>query len=43
MLSNGTAVGIAGEVHPEILERFNLTVPVALAELDIDLLLNAQS
>ncbi len=42
-LSNGTPVGIAGEVHPEILERFNLTVPVVLAELDIDLLLNAPS
>ncbi|MEO0050607.1 MAG: phenylalanine--tRNA ligase subunit beta [candidate division WOR-3 bacterium] len=33
-----TPVGICGEVHPEVLERFNLTVPVALAEIDIQTL-----
>lgn len=33
---NDVQAGTMGEVRPEILERFSLRVPVALAELDVD-------
>ncbi|MCI0491778.1 MAG: phenylalanine--tRNA ligase subunit beta [Planctomycetes bacterium] len=32
---NGKALGIVGEVHPEVLANFGLTHPVALAELSL--------
>lgn len=36
MLSvNGDAIGILGEVHPQVLTNFGLTYPVALAELTL--------
>jgi phenylalanyl-tRNA synthetase beta chain len=31
----GKAVGVLGEVHPEVLTNFGLTFPVALAELTL--------
>jgi phenylalanyl-tRNA synthetase beta chain len=31
-------VGLIGEVHPEVLERFKLVQPTALFELDLDAL-----
>ncbi len=40
VLQNPKPIGIAGEVHPEILERFGLTVPVVLAEIDITYLVS---
>jgi len=36
--ADNSPVGTCGEVHPQILERFNLTVPVVLAEIDIQTL-----
>lgn len=33
--ANGEVAGFGGEVHPEILERFGIGVPVVLAELEI--------
>ncbi|MCL6465191.1 MAG: phenylalanine--tRNA ligase subunit beta [candidate division WOR-3 bacterium] len=36
--SSGKRVGILGEVHPEVLERFGLTVPLVMAEVDIECL-----
>lgn len=33
--AGGDQIGVMGEVDPEVLERFGLTVPVVLAELDI--------
>lgn len=36
--ANGTRVGFGGEVHPEILERFGIGVPVVMAELQIETL-----
>ncbi|MGQ9678591.1 MAG: phenylalanine--tRNA ligase subunit beta [bacterium] len=35
IVAGGERIGVMGEVHPEILERFGLTVPVVLAEIDI--------
>ncbi len=32
---NGNSIGILGEVHPQVLENFGLTFPVALAELTL--------
>ena len=37
---SGTRVGIFGEINPAVLEAFNLTVPSAGGELDLDLLLS---
>ena len=36
ILVNGTDVGIIGEVHPEVLSNHELTVPVAVSEINID-------
>ncbi|MGB9742920.1 MAG: phenylalanine--tRNA ligase subunit beta [bacterium] len=38
----GATAGWCGEVHPEVLERFGLTVPVVLAEIEIGRLLGDQ-
>ncbi len=32
---NGKKVGVFGEIHPEVLERFEITMPVAGFELDL--------
>jgi phenylalanyl-tRNA synthetase beta chain len=37
----GAVAGWCGEVHPEVLERFGLTVPVVLAELEVGKLFGA--
>ncbi|NPV14321.1 phenylalanine--tRNA ligase subunit beta [candidate division WOR-3 bacterium] len=34
--SSGKRVGILGEIHPEVLERFGLTVPLVMAEIDVE-------
>lgn len=34
--ARGKRVGILGEIHPEVLERFGLTVPLVMAEIDIE-------
>lgn len=40
VLANGQPVGVVGELHPQALERFDLTTPVvACFELDLGLLL----
>lgn len=33
--AGGNQIGVMGEIHPGVLERFGLTVPVVLAEIDI--------
>ncbi len=35
IIVNGTKVGVFGEVHPEVLEKFELTMPVAAFEIDL--------
>jgi phenylalanyl-tRNA synthetase beta chain len=35
ILVGGKAVGVIGSVHPEVIEGFGLTTPVALCELRI--------
>lgn len=39
IISNGKAIGVFGEVHPEILENRSITVPCFAAEIDADMLL----
>ncbi|MCD6464095.1 phenylalanine--tRNA ligase subunit beta [Candidatus Woesearchaeota archaeon] len=38
---NDKPLGFAGEVHPEILERFNFEKPIVIAELNLELLFKA--
>ncbi len=35
ILMNGVAIGVIGEVHPEVLERWQVTVPVSVFELSV--------
>jgi phenylalanyl-tRNA synthetase beta chain len=39
ILYQGKAVGVFGEIHPAVLEAWNITMPCAGAEVDLDLLL----
>ena len=36
ILSNGKELGICGEIHPSVLEKWELEMPVAAMELDIN-------
>jgi len=40
LIVDGKDVGIMGEIHPELLEKFELPNPVAVAEIDLDRLNN---
>ena len=40
ILSQGRPIGLLGEVHPEVLEHWQIGVPVAALELEIDRLLD---
>ncbi|MCD6371367.1 MAG: phenylalanine--tRNA ligase subunit beta, partial [Candidatus Aenigmarchaeota archaeon] len=40
ILVNGKEVGIFGELHPEVLKRWNLEMPVVALEINIDFLQN---
>jgi phenylalanyl-tRNA synthetase beta chain len=39
MLYQGNAIGVFGEVHPQVLENWGLSVPCIAAEIDIEALL----
>ena len=39
ILVKGAKVGVFGEVHPQVLENWSITMPSTLAELDLDLLM----
>lgn len=39
----GKQVGILGELHPQVLENWGVTVPCAVIELDLDLLQSTES
>jgi phenylalanyl-tRNA synthetase beta chain len=39
ILLKGRSVGVIGEISPVMLNKFQLLYPVALAELDVDALL----
>ena len=41
ILCGGRAVGIMGEVHPEVLQNWGITMPCACLELDLDLVASA--
>ena len=37
----GNQIGVFGEIHPEVLENWGVTVPCTAAEIDLDSLINA--
>ncbi|MDR3144714.1 MAG: phenylalanine--tRNA ligase subunit beta [Treponema sp.] len=37
----GRSIGVFGEIHPEVLERWGIAVPCTAAEIDLDALLEA--
>jgi phenylalanyl-tRNA synthetase beta chain len=39
--AQGTVVGVVGELHPEVASRFEIDVPCAVVEVDLDALLAA--
>jgi len=39
ILYNGKTVGVFGEIHPEVLENWGVTVPCTAGEIDLDALL----
>jgi phenylalanyl-tRNA synthetase beta chain len=39
VLYQGKAVGVFGEIHPEVLEHWGITMPCTAAEIDLDALL----
>ena len=39
VLYKGQSIGVYGEIHPEVLENWGVTVPCMAAELDIEDLL----
>jgi phenylalanyl-tRNA synthetase beta chain len=39
ILRKGKSIGVFGEIHPEVLENWGVTVPCTAAELDLDSLL----
>ncbi|MFN2311923.1 MAG: phenylalanine--tRNA ligase subunit beta, partial [Spirochaetia bacterium] len=41
LLVKGQRVGVLGEIHPQVLENWGVTVPCAVIELDLDLLRTA--
>ena len=36
ILSQGQSVGLIGELHPEVLENWGISVPISVFELDVD-------
>ncbi|MDR3355940.1 MAG: phenylalanine--tRNA ligase subunit beta [Spirochaetaceae bacterium] len=40
IVRSGTAAGVFGEFHPELLENWDIKVPCTAAEIDIDLLIH---
>ncbi|GHV84644.1 phenylalanine--tRNA ligase beta subunit [Spirochaetia bacterium] len=40
LLSRGRAIGVFGEIHPEVLENWGITVPCTACELDAESLVN---
>jgi phenylalanyl-tRNA synthetase beta chain len=39
-VSNGRVIGLLGELHPEVLEHWQIGVPAVALELEIDRLLD---
>ena len=39
VLYNGERIGVFGEIHPQVLENWGLTMPCIAAEIDLDALL----
>jgi len=40
IIYNGKPIGVFGEIHPEVLENWGVTVPCTAGEIDLDALLN---
>lgn len=43
ILSEGEALGVIGELHPEVLERWQITMPTVAFELVVDLLIDRET
>ena len=43
ILSHGQPVGLIGELHPEVLENWGISVPISVFELDVDWLCSDSS
>ena len=41
IMFNGKQAGVFGEIHPEVLENWGITVPCTAGELDLDILIGA--
>jgi phenylalanyl-tRNA synthetase beta chain len=39
IIFNGKSIGVFGEIHPEVLENWGVTVPCTACEIDLDALL----
>jgi phenylalanyl-tRNA synthetase beta chain len=39
---SGTAVGVIGEIHPEVLERWQIGVPVVAFDVNLSQLIGSQ-
>ena len=39
IVCNGTVIGVYGEIHPEVLENWGITMPCMAAEIDIEALI----
>lgn len=40
IIKNGTFIGFFGEIHPKVIENFNLEVPLTAFEINLDMLYN---
>ena len=43
ILSQGQTVGLIGELHPEVLENWGISVPISVVEFDVDWLCSDSS
>ena len=43
IMANGKAIGIFGEVHPSVLENWEITVPCVAGEIDVEALMQPQA
>ena len=36
VLCDGQSIGLIGELHPEVLEHWQISMPISVVELDVD-------
>jgi phenylalanyl-tRNA synthetase beta chain len=40
IIYNGEKVGVFGEIHPEVLENWGVTMPCTALEIDLEMIIN---